>query len=43
MNKHRRSPHDRDPKPVSPATGILFMVGTLGFFHSLLTVVDPLL
>jgi len=43
MNRHPQPVGPRDPKPVSPARGILFMVGMLGFFHGLITIVDPML
>ena len=43
MNRHQQPVGTRDPQPVSPARGALFMLGMLGFFHGLITVVDPLL
>ena len=43
MNRRTQPIAQRDPQPVSPARGILFMLGMLGFFHGLITVVDPML
>ncbi|HEY0326189.1 MAG TPA: hypothetical protein VGC46_09490 [Allosphingosinicella sp.] len=43
MNRRTQTVAQSDPQPVSPARGVLFMVGMLGFFHGLITVVDPML
>lgn len=43
MNRRTQPFAPSDPKPVSPARGVLFMIGMLGFFHGLITVVDPML
>ena len=43
MNRHPQPVGSSDPQPVSPARGVLFMLGMLGFFHGLITVVDPML
>jgi hypothetical protein len=43
MNRHTQPVAQSDPQPVSPARGVLFMLGMLGFFHGLITVVDPML
>ena len=31
------------PRQPSPATGLLFLTGSLGFFYALIAIVDPLL
>ena len=43
MNRRTQTVAQSDPQPVSPARGVLFMLGMLGFFHGLITVVDPML
>ena len=43
MNRRTQPIAQREPRPVSPARGVLFMLGMLGFFHGLITVVDPIL
>ena len=43
MNRRPQPVAEREPQPVSPARGVLFMLGMLGFFHGLITVVDPML
>lgn len=43
MNRRTQPVAQREAEPVSPARGVLFMIGTLGFFHGLITVVDPML
>jgi hypothetical protein len=43
MSRNAQTPSANEPKPVSPARGLLFMIGSLSFFYGLITVVDPLL
>ena len=43
MSKRLQASSTSDPKPISPARGLLFTLGMLGFFHGLITVVDPML
>jgi hypothetical protein len=43
MNRPVQPVSQTNPKPVSPAAGVMFMMGFLGFFYGLITVVDPLL
>ena len=43
MNRRTQTVAQSDPQPVSPARGVVFMLGMLGFFHGLITVVDPML
>ena len=43
MNRRTQPVVQRDPAPISPVRGVLFMLGMLGFFHGLITVVDPML
>ena len=43
MSRYTQPVGSRDPQPVSPARGVLFMIAMLGFFHGLITVVDPML
>ncbi len=43
MNRNTQAPSATELKPASPARGLVFMIGSLGFFYGLITVVDPLL
>lgn len=43
MNSNPQAPGTTEPKPASPARGLLFMMGCLGLFYGLITIVDPLL
>jgi hypothetical protein len=43
MNRRTQTVAQSGQQPVSPARGVLFMLGMLGFFHGLITVVDPML
>ena len=43
MSRRTQPAAQRDPQPVSPARGVLLMLGMLAFFHGLITVVDPML
>jgi hypothetical protein len=43
MSRRQQPIAQREPQPVSPARGVLLMLGMLGFFHGLITVVDPML
>lgn len=43
MTRKSKQNGEETGKGPSPAAGLLFMLGGLGFFYSILSIVDPLL
>lgn len=43
MSRNTPPPAATELPPASPARGLAFMIGSLGFFYGFITMVDPLL